>query len=48
MTDDAPAPLAVQEGLRHVRPDDESREMSGVMPLPSSPRPQGPCPDTSA
>ena len=26
----------------------ESREMPGVMPLPSSPRPQGPCPDTSA
>jgi hypothetical protein len=27
---------------------DESREMLGVMPLPRSPRPQGPCPDTSA
>jgi ABC-type transport system substrate-binding protein len=26
----------------------ESREMPGVMPLPRSPRPQGPCPDTSA
>ena len=26
----------------------ESREMPGVMPLPSSPRPQDPCPDTSA
>src|SRR4030095_9780843 len=25
----------------------ESREMLGVMPLPRSPRPQGPCPDTS-
>jgi len=25
----------------------ESREMPGVMPLPRSPRPQGPCPDTS-
>jgi hypothetical protein len=27
---------------------DESREIPGVMPLPRSPRPQGPCPDTSA
>jgi len=26
----------------------ESREMLGVMPLSGSPRPQGPCPDTSA
>jgi hypothetical protein len=26
----------------------ERREMPGVMPLPGSPRPQGPCPDTSA
>ncbi len=26
----------------------DSREMPGVMPLPRSPRPQGPCPDTSA
>ena len=26
----------------------ESREMPGVMPLPGSPPPQGPCPDTSA
>ena len=26
----------------------ESREMPGVMPLPRSPRPQGPCPDTNA
>src|SRR5215831_5461791 len=27
---------------------DESREMPGAMPLSGSPRPQGPCPDTSA
>jgi hypothetical protein len=26
----------------------ESREMPGAMPLSGSPRPQGPCPDTSA
>jgi hypothetical protein len=39
--------------LRHLATalqteDDESREMLGVMPLPGSPPPQGPCPDTSA
>jgi putative addiction module CopG family antidote len=27
---------------------DESMEMLGVMPPPAPPRPQGPCPDTSA
>src|SRR5215510_13531394 len=27
--------------------EEESREMPGVMPLPRSPRPQGPCQDTS-
>jgi hypothetical protein len=29
-------------------PEDESREMLGIMPLQASPQPQGPCPDTSA
>src|SRR6266436_1279637 len=31
-----------------VVPYQESREMPGVMPLPGSPPPQGPCPDTRA
>ena len=33
---------------RQMVVEEESREMLGVMPLPGSPRPQGPCPDTSA
>ena len=33
---------------RFAQLDYEGREMLGVMPLPGSPPPQGPCPDTSA
>jgi hypothetical protein len=36
-----------EDGGREREPE-ESREMLGVMPLSGSPRPQGPCPDTSA
>src|SRR2546428_1188758 len=35
-------------GRPPVAEEIESREMPGVMPLPRSPQPQGPCPDTSA
>jgi hypothetical protein len=40
--------LTLEEFQTLVPPFEESREMRGVMPLSGSPRPQGPCLDTSA
>jgi hypothetical protein len=40
--------LVAQRRAGCLTPEEESREMPGVMPLSGSPRPQGPCPDTSA